>query len=115
MIFEIPENAVVQLLDKNNKRTQIYNTSNEWIKSEGPRIKELITIPWNYKQIIHDLNKLNKLEKGEYSDLSQIGIVTENTPKKTWPDINNLYISKTLETKRLITFKYRKNEEISII
>nr|CAA38628.1 unnamed protein product [Lachancea kluyveri]prf//1712308J ORF 9 [Lachancea kluyveri] len=104
-----------QLLNQNNERIMILK-NNKWIKSQGPRIKNIITIPWNYKQILHDYNKLGRLKKGKIIDLSNIGIVDENaTDIITWPETENLYSSKTLETQRLITFKFQKNVKIKVI
>lgn len=104
-----------QMLNENNERIMILQ-NNTWIESRGPKIKNVISLPYNYKQIIHDYNKLNRLVKGPIMDLSHIGIIDENSNDKiTWPDIDDLYTSLTLETKRLITFKLQPNVKIKII
>ncbi|WP_375667032.1 hypothetical protein [Bartonella sp. CL26QHWL] len=109
------EDFNAQILDKNNERVEIY-VNNKWKNDSGPRIRNIITIPWHYKQIIHDYNKLNRLKKGPIMDLTHIGVIN---PKGddiiTWPEIDNLYVSKTLETRRLMTFKYQKNVKIEIL
>lgn len=101
--------ATAQLLDKNWNRVRIL-VNNQWIDDSGIRIANIITIPWYYKQIIHDYNHLNRLEPGELMDLMHIGICDENsTDKITFPvDPNNeLYYSGSLETHKLCTFKYK--------
>lgn len=104
-----------QVLDENNQRNMILN-KNKWIISVGPKIRNVITIPWYYRQIIHDYNKLGRLKEGKIMDLTHIGIVDKNgTDIITWPNIENLYESKTLETHRLITFKYQKYVETCVI
>lgn len=104
-----------QILDENNQRTMILY-ENEWETSIGPKIRNIISIPWYYRQIIHDYNKLGRLKKGKIMDLTHIGMVDKNgNDIITWPNIENLYKSKTLETHRLITFKYQKYVNISVI
>ena len=79
-----------------------------WIHSSGPKIDSIITIPWNYKQIIHDYNKLNRFKKGPLMDLTHIGIVNPDAEDIiTFPDYDPdiLYKGNDLETHRLSTFK----------
>lgn len=105
-----------QLIDKENKRIMILTLNDKWIESKGPRLRNIITIPYNYKQIIHDYNKLGRLKSGKIMDLSHIGIVNEKDDDIiTWPIKDELYISKTLETHRLMTFKYQKFVKITHI
>ena len=104
-----------QLLNENNERSMILYKG-EWSLSVGPRIRNVITIPWYYRQIIHDYNKLGRLKEGNIMDLTSIGIVNPDEEDIiTWPNIENLYQSKTLETHRLITFKYQKYVNIDVI
>jgi hypothetical protein len=81
---------------------------NEWLKSTGPRIGSIITIPWYYQQIVHDYNKLKRLRDGPIMDLMHIGIVNpDGDDIITFPcgNIEDLYVGITLETHRLSTFK----------
>nr|CAA30768.1 unnamed protein product [Kluyveromyces lactis] len=101
-----------QILNKRNERVEVL-IDNEWKNLAGNRIDGIPTLPWNYKHIIHDYNKLGRLKKGKIMDLTHIGIVNENgTDIITWPYTDDLYIGRSIETKRLITFKYQKNVEI---
>lgn len=109
------EEIEAQLVDENNKRIKTM-INGKWENIKGPKIKDVITIPWNYRQIIHDYNKLQRLKEGNITDISNIGIINENSDDIiSWPNINDLYISKTIETKRLITFKYQKNTKIQTL
>lgn len=95
-----------QILDKQGKRIKILR-ENKWYDNEGPRVLDIPALPYNYKQIIHDANKVGKLRKGEIMDLTDIGIY--NNEIITYPDIEDLYISKMTETRRLITLKVKIN------
>nr|CAJ57283.1 hypothetical protein [Millerozyma acaciae] len=107
---------IAQILDKDNKRIKILNSNNEWIKSPGPKIIGIPALPYNYKQILHDYYKLGRLKEGKIIDLTHIGIVKENRDDIiTFPTIDIDYISKCLETKRLMTFKFNKNTNIRIL
>lgn len=105
-----------QILDENNKVVKIY-IDNKWKnpKNNVPNRNKII-IPHYYKSILYDLKKLNKIENGDYTDLRDIGIVTNKTKTITWP-IKELddYIPYSMETTRLITFKYQKNVEYMIV
>lgn len=103
-----------QILNKEGKRLYVLKDG-KWVQNYGPKIRDVIALPYNYKQIIHDYNKLNRLKKGKLMDLTHIGIVNEeDNDIITYPDINNLYVSNTLETHRLMTFKVQKNIKINI-
>lgn len=97
----------VQLLDKYFNRSKIH-VNGVWKDCDGIRINNVITLPWYYKQIVHDYHKLGRLDNGPYMDLMHIGIVDINgTDRITFPIPDNLYISRSLETHRLITFKFK--------
>jgi hypothetical protein len=108
--IDVPD-TTAQLLDNNNNRIKILNRNNLWVNAHGPRIDGIITIPWYYKQIIHDYNVLGRLDDGPVMDLMHIGIVdTESTDRITFPvgNINDLYTSRTLQTHILATVKFQK-------
>lgn len=104
-----------QLLDRAWQRCKILVgpqlgslTGQGWIDSPGVRIKGVVTIPWYYRQIVHDYNKLGRLCPGPLMDLSHIGIVDPNgTDVITFPVKDELYIGGRLETHRLTTFRYK--------
>lgn len=99
----------VQILDKNNNIAFII-IKNEMKPYKGYRIKGVTTLPWYYKQIVHDYNKLGRLKKGPIMDLMHIGVVDEHgNDVITFPFEGELYVSPCLETHRLCTFKYAPN------
>nr|WOL75530.1 putative maintenance function [Saccharomycopsis selenospora] len=101
-----------QILDKDNNRVCII-VDNEIIPSYGYRIRNVITLPWYYKQIIHDYNMLGRLKNGPIMDLMHIGIVDkESNDIITFPYNKELYISTCLQTHRLTTFKFYINVNI---
>lgn len=86
--------------------------------SRAVRIKGVVTIPWYYRQIVHDYNKLGRLRRGPLMDLSHIGIVDpDGTDVITFPVEDDLYIGAGLETHRLTTFRYKYGvyEHIDVI
>lgn len=114
--FEEKEEIKVQILDKDNKRVLILNKNDEWVKSQGYRIIGIPALPYNYRKIIHDYKKLGRLKEGPIVDLTHIGIVDKlGKDEITFPKTDNIYISKTLETVRTMSFKYIKNTKITII
>lgn len=107
--------GIVQILNKNNKVEAIIDENDNIIQYNGYRIRNKLCVPWYYKQIIHDYNKLGRLKEGNYTDLMDIGIVSAaDNDIITWKNIKNLYVSKCLETNRLVTFKYKPNISINI-
>ena len=109
--FNYIDNIQAQILNKDNKRDFIINYKNEIIKNKGYKLKNIISLPWYYKQIVHDYNKLGRLKYGPLMDLTHIGIVNPNsTDTITFPyKDKELLISTCLETHRLMTFKYQAN------
>lgn len=106
--YSIYVDADVQLLDRSWNRVKIFK-DDEWHDSIGPRILGIPTLPWYYRQIVHDYNKLGRLKNGPYMDLMHIGIVdTTANDIITFPveDMKQLYIADSLETRRLLTFKF---------
>lgn len=100
----------VQLLDKESKRSMVLNKYDEWENNPGDRIKGIPALPYYYKSIVHDYNKLGRLKNGDYMDLTHIGIVDPNEDDIiTFPLKSNLnlYVGTCLETHRLCTFKYK--------
>jgi hypothetical protein len=101
-----------QLLNSEGKCIMVL-LDEEWIVHSSPRLRNVISIPYNYKQIVHDYCRLERLDDGPYMDLGHIGIVNERGKDRiTFPfrsvlNQNNLYLSKTLETHRLMTFKIK--------
>lgn len=107
--LDIPK-MKAQLLDRNWNRSMILTPSSKWITSSGPKIDSIITLPWYYKQIIHDYHKLNRLRPGPLIDLMHIGIVDPHgSDIITFPlsSLDDLYISSSLETHRIVTFKFQ--------
>lgn len=108
----INTNMDAQLLDEHFECVSIL-VNNSWIQSSSrTRVLGTPCIPYYYRQIIHDYNKLGRLINGPYMDLMHIGIVDENGKDTiTFPyDITKtLYISRNLETRRLLTFRYKDN------
>ncbi|PIA12624.1 hypothetical protein COEREDRAFT_21246, partial [Coemansia reversa NRRL 1564] len=104
-----PSMIKAQMLTINNQRKLCEHASVEWIQSSGPRINSIITLPWNYSQIVGDYKKLGHLIKGPLIDLTHIGIVNPkgydiiSIPK----EIDNIYVPHSLETHRLTSFKYQ--------
>lgn len=105
-----------QVLNSAHKRIMVLiRSSNEWVSSHGCCILGVPVIPYNYKYIVHDYNKLGKLihvdSYTDASDLNNIGIVpaSETLAPISWPvHPDTLYVSNCLETTRLLTFKYQK-------
>lgn len=98
-----------QILDKNNKRAFII-TDKKIKNCYGYQLRNIITLPWYYKQIVHDYNKLGRLKKGVIMDLTHIGIVKEKENDIiTFPYEDELYIGSCLQTHRLTTFKSSSN------
>jgi hypothetical protein len=104
-------NFKVQLLDKESRRSMVLNSStNEWESNPGNKIKGIPSLPYYYKSIIHDYNKMGRLRNGEYMDLTHIGIVDPNDEDIITFPLNpsiELYVGESLETHRLCTFKYK--------
>ncbi|CAO3620942.1 unnamed protein product [Cunninghamella echinulata] len=99
----------VQLLDRYFNRSKILRNG-VWKNSDGLRINNVITLPWYYRQIVHDYHKLGRLDNGPYMDLMHIGIVDEyGTDRITFPISERLYIARSLETHRLLTFSFKPN------
>jgi hypothetical protein len=101
--------ADAQLLDNNWSRVKIYKNG-IWYDSPGPKILNIPALPWYYRQIIHDYNKLGRLENGPYMDLMHIGIVNpKGIDKITFPieDFSELYVGSCLQTRRLLSFKFK--------
>lgn len=99
----------VQLLDRNWRRCKVLQNGT-WIDDHGPRIMDIPALPYYYRQIVHDYYKLGRLRDGPYMDLMHIGIVDpDGSDVITFPvpDMANLYVAATLETHRLLTFKFR--------
>jgi hypothetical protein len=107
--IDLPIGIKAQLLDKTNNRIKVLKE--KWENNPGPKIKGIITLPWYYKQIIHDYNKLGRLKDGPLMDLSNIGIVNKHGVDIITYPLNGrkLYVGKCLETHRLLTLKYQKN------
>jgi hypothetical protein len=106
--YGIHLDADVQLLDSDWNRIKICKDG-VWHDSHGPRMLGIPTLPWYYRQIVHDYNKLGRLRNGPYMDLMHIGIVDTNKDDIiTFPveDMNQLYVADSLETRRLLTFKF---------
>lgn len=98
-----------QLLDRHFQRARIL-IGGVWQDAPGVRLHGVITIPWYYRQIIHDYHRLGRLRIGPLMDLSHIGIVDpEADDIITFPadTLETLYIAPSLETHRLCTFKYK--------
>lgn len=114
--YEIPKNIKGQILGKNNHREYIITKENEIISNPGFKIKNMLTLPWYYKQIIHDYNKLGRLEFGDICDMSNIGVVDpDSTETITYPVFSkDLYVGQCLETHRLMTFKHQNDVKINI-
>lgn len=105
-----------QILDENANRKYIFTKKSELIYSPGKRLLKAPALPWHYKQIIHDYNKLNRLKYGNVQDLMHIGIVDPDSKDIiTFPFDKNkkLFQGKILETHRLCTFKYQQDVEIT--
>jgi hypothetical protein len=107
--------VTAQLLDKNGYVSMFFIESQDmWVKplERTPKIRAMITLPWYYKQIIHDYNLLGRLKIGPLQSLDHIGIVDPNkTDIITYPvspEIE-LYKGSCLETHRLMTFKRKHN------
>lgn len=98
-----------QILNEIGRRSQVLRKG-VWFNETGPRIIGIPALPYNYKQIIHDANKMGNLKMGPIMDLTNIGIY--NGEEITYPDTEDLYVSKLLETRRLLTFKVRINTEM---
>lgn len=99
----------VQLLDRGWNRSKVL-ANGIWHESSGHRILDIPALPWYYKQIVHDYNKLGRLTNGPYMDLMHIGIVdAEGKDMITFPvdDISRLYVSPCLQTHHLLTFKFK--------
>lgn len=106
--YDIYIEADAQLLDREWNRVKILK-DNKWYESAGPRILGISTLPWYYRQIIHDYNKLGRLKNGPYIDLMHIGIVNIYANDIiTFPveDLSKLYVADSFETHRLLTFKF---------
>jgi hypothetical protein len=102
-----PRYGDVQLLDHNWRRIKML-VDDEWTDDQGPRLLDIPAIPWYYRQIVHDYNKLGRLVNGPYMDLMHIGIVDpDGTDTITFPVTGELYVARTLETRRLMTFRFR--------
>lgn len=108
--------AEAQLLDKDGK-VSYYQSSldHKWYSINGYdnyRIHGIPTLPWYYKQIIHDYNRLDRLQDGPVMDLMHIGIVDESADDIiTFPvgEMTDLYVTDAMQTHRLITFKMQEN------
>jgi hypothetical protein len=110
LFVEMPYiNIDAQLLDYHFNRSKIFYNG-EWKNNDGLRINNIITLPWYYRQIVHDYHKLGRLDNGPYMDLIHIGIVDEHgTDRITFPISDRLYIARSLETHRLLTFSFKPN------
>lgn len=107
--YSIHVDADVQLLDRAWDRVRVLKDGT-WVDSHGPRILGIPTLPWYYRQIVHDYHKLGRLRNGPYMDLMHIGVVdTAANDIITFPvegGLSRLYVSDALETRRLLTFKF---------
>lgn len=78
-------------MDKNNKVSYFFNT--KWTFANSlPKLANVPALPYNYKLIVHDYDKLRRLKEGPIMDLTHTGIVNEHANDIiTCPDIE-IYI-----------------------
>lgn len=105
----------VQVLNKENKVNALIDEKGKVIQYNGVKIRNKKSVPWYYRQILHDYNKFNRLEIGEVQDLMHIGIFDKlDKDIITWPNITDIYVGKAIETQRLITFKWQNDVKIKV-